>query len=107
MMNRMLTDAHASCDRARVEHVRLSADELRQIVSDPNRWVSDTIASQVTGIPRGSLRRFRHENRGPRYAKSSSNLRSGSVRYKVAWLLEYIERCIVETSDSQQPQEAA
>ncbi len=96
-MNTMLTGAHVSHRHVRVEQVRLTPDELQQIVSDPNRWVTDTIAAQVTGIPRGSLRRFRHENRGPRYLKSST-----SVRYKVAWLLEFVEARIVETSDSRQ-----
>ncbi len=81
---------------------RLTPAELQEIVSDPNRWVSDTIAEPVVGIPRASLRRLRHEGRGPRYVKCGA-----SVRYKVAWLQEYLTARIVETRDSARPQETA
>ena len=75
--------------------IRLSAAELREIVSDPNRWVQDTIAEYVIGTPAATLRRLRHEGRGPRYVKDGA-----SVRYKIAWLLEYIHERTVETLDS-------
>ncbi len=81
---------------------RLSATELEAIVGDPHMWISDTLAQHVIGIPRASLRRLRHEGRGPRYAKCGS-----SVRYKVAWLLEYIAERVVETRDSKKREAAA
>jgi hypothetical protein len=73
----------------------LSRSEIEEIVSNPDQWVADTVAALITGIPRGTLRRFRAEGRGPRYRKTGR-----SVRYKVAWLLEYIAQTTVETSET-------
>jgi hypothetical protein len=72
-----------------------SRAELEEIIADPNRWVAEIPASQIMGIPRGTLRRFRMHGRGPRYRKVG-----GAVRYKVTWLLEYIAQTTVETSES-------
>jgi len=83
------------------EQFQVTAEELRLIMAEPEAWVSDKIAQFVLGIPRGTLRRFRHENRGPRYRKCGAR-----VCYRIRWLLEYIEQGIVETSDSRKPQEA-
>lgn len=83
------------------EAIRLSLAELEAIVSDPNKWVSDTIAEHVIGTPAATLRRLRHEGRGPKYVKDGA-----SCRYKVAWLLEYSAQRTVETADSR-PKEAA
>jgi hypothetical protein len=96
-MNTLQLSATGSAPSLSGANERLSRSELEAIVSDPNRWVKDTIAEVVTGIPCATLRRLRHEGRGPRYVKTNA-----SVRYKVAWLLEYIEQRIVETSDSRQ-----
>jgi hypothetical protein len=79
----------------RADEIRLSAAELNAIIENRNGWVSDTIAQHVTGIPRDTLRRLRHEGRGPRYVKTG-----WSVRYKIAWLIEYMEHHIVETRDT-------
>src|SRR3954452_19090985 len=91
------------CRRNRAEgadEIRLSPAERNAIIDDRNRWVSDTVAQHVTGIPRATLRRLRHEGRGPRYVKTG-----WSVRYKIAWLLEYIEQRTVETRDTAPEQE--
>lgn len=80
----------------------LSSDPRTHSVHDQNRYVSDVVASEITGIPFPTLRRWRHERRGPRYVKVG-----GSVRYKVAWLNEYMAQRVVETRDSARPQEAA
>lgn len=101
-MNTLHATEAADKSPIRAEHVwSLSSAELQSILADPNRWVRDAIAEHITGIPRASLRRLRHEGRGPRYVKVGS-----SVRYKVAWLQEFITERIVETSDSK-PLEAA
>lgn len=86
----------------RGEPTRLSASDLRDLLHNPDSWVTDTAAEQVIGICRASLRRLRHERRGPRYVKHA-----GSIRYKVAWLLEYLNARTVETVDSAKPPEAA
>ena len=78
---------------------------MREIIADPSRYVSDVIAALIAGIPVGTLRRWRHEGRGPGYVECGAS-RNASVRYKVAWLLEHMAQRIVETKDSQ-PQEAA
>ncbi len=71
------------------------------MLADPNRWVKDTIAENITGTPAATLRRLRHEGRGPRYMKDGT-----SVRYKVAWLLEYVAQRTIDTKDTR-PQEVA
>lgn len=73
----------------------LSPAELQALLEDPNRFVSDNIAAEVIGIPVGSLRRWRFESRGPRYAKIGA-----CVRYRVAWLQEFIAQRVVETRES-------
>jgi predicted DNA-binding transcriptional regulator AlpA len=101
-MNKVTT---GECQRNRAERadeIRLSPAERNAIIDDRNRWVSDTLAEHVTGIPRASLRRLRHEGRGPRYVKTGS-----SVRYKIAWLLEYIDQRTVETRDTARSQEVS
>jgi predicted DNA-binding transcriptional regulator AlpA len=58
-------------------------------------FIPDTIAATMIGLTAPTLRRWRHEGRGPRYCKVGS-----SVRYKVADLEEFISKRIVETRDS-------
>ena len=95
--------AQKSAGKRRIHSERglLSPAELEAIISDPNRWVQDTIAELIVGTPRATLRRLRHEGRGPRYMKDGV-----SCRYKVSWLLEYIAERVVEPRDSQ-PREVA
>lgn len=80
----------------------LSPAELQALVEDPNRWVQDLVAAEITGIPAASLRRLRFEGKGPRYAKVGN-----SVRYQIAWLLEFIAARVVETSDTAKAQPPA
>jgi hypothetical protein len=87
------------------DRTRLSSLELREIIGDPNRYVSDVIAALIAGIPVGTLRRWRHEGRGPRYVKCGAS-RNAGVRYRVAWLLEYMDPRIVETNDTRPPEAA-
>jgi hypothetical protein len=99
----MVTDTvHATTTAAKREmRIRspyrrsLPREELEAIIADPNLWVSDTVGALITGIPRGTLRTFRVQGRGPRYRKDR-----WSVRYKVEWLLEYVAERTVNTSDS-------
>lgn len=84
------------------QDAKLTATELRQLTETPDCWVSDTVAEFIVGIPKASLRRLRHEGRGPRYVKHAS-----SVKYKVAWLLEYLATRVVETRDSQRREACA
>lgn len=83
------------------ERHRLSSKELAEIVGNPNLFVQDTVADQITGVPSASLRRYRHEGRGPKFVRTGF-----SCRYKVAWLLEWLNERIVETRDSA-PREVA
>jgi predicted DNA-binding transcriptional regulator AlpA len=79
----------------------LSPTERSELLQDPNRFVSDRVAAQILGMPWPTLRRWRHEGRGPKYSKQGS-----SVRYRIAWLQEYITAHVVETRDSLQLGEA-
>lgn len=85
----------------RSKAARLSPDELRGIVSDPEAWVLDAVAEQIIGIPAATLCRWRFEDRGPKYAKLGDR-----CRYKVRWLLEYLDERIVETRESRRPEVA-
>jgi hypothetical protein len=95
------TVLHATTTGKREQRIRepyrrfLSREELEAVIANPNQWVSDTIAALITGIPRGTLRTFRTQGRGPRYRKDR-----WSVRYQVRWLLEYVEQTTIETRDS-------
>jgi predicted DNA-binding transcriptional regulator AlpA len=60
-------------------------------------WVSEFVAGDRIGTTAETLRRWRFEKRGPRYAKVGS-----SVRYNLADLDNWIARHIVETRDSGQ-----
>lgn len=79
----------------RAESAKLSAAEIQRLLQNTGVYVSDAIGAQLIGIPVSSLRRWRHEGRGPKYSKIGA-----SVRYKVEWLLQYLEQNIVETSDT-------
>jgi hypothetical protein len=68
----------------------LSTD-LQHLLESPLRFVSDRVAEYITGIPVATLRRWRYESRGPRYAKVGS-----SVRYRVSWLLEFMNAKVIE-----------
>jgi hypothetical protein len=90
------TQGVAGTARAREPYRRIeSPAELAEILRNPHAWVSDIAASQILGIPRGTLRRFRAEGRGPRYRKVG-----GAIRYQVAWLIEFVSQTTVETSET-------
>lgn len=80
---------------------QLSSADAREMLGNPNRFISDRVAEQITGIPVATLRRWRYEGRGPRYVKIGS-----SVRYNVTWLLDFLMERVVETRDSKQPHAA-
>jgi len=70
------------------------ADEsVRKELSD--RFVPDTIAAGLIGTTPATMRRWRHEGRGPRHARIGSN-----IRYKITWLEEFVAQRVVETRDS-------
>jgi hypothetical protein len=99
-MKRALTSecaANPRKKRSNAKRFRLTRKQLEEIIADPNKWVPDSIAELITEIPRGTLRRYRHEGRGPRYVKSGA-----SVRYRVEWLLEFLAQHTVETRESVQ-----
>ena len=59
----------------------LSAAELEEALKDrfQERFVPDTVAVPLIGTTPATLRRWRHEGRGPRYARIGSN-----IRYQIA-----------------------
>jgi hypothetical protein len=69
----------------------LSNPDLQAVAANPDRLVPDRIAGEIVGISVATLRRWRYEGRGPRYAKVGS-----SVRYKISWLLEFVDAGMVE-----------
>jgi excisionase family DNA binding protein len=78
------------------ESLAMRAPENTAIRAQSNEtFVPDTVAAPLLGLTAPTLRRWRHEGRGPRYCKVGS-----SVRYKVADLEEFISKRIVETRDS-------
>jgi hypothetical protein len=56
-----------------------------------DRYVTDTIASEILGVPVRTLRRWRIERRGPIFRKFGGVL----VRYAVSDLLDFANREIV------------
>jgi predicted DNA-binding transcriptional regulator AlpA len=60
-----------------------------------DRFVPDTVAARLIGTTPATMRRWRHEGRGPRHVRIGSN-----IRYRVAWLEEFIAQRVVETRDS-------
>ena len=75
----------------------LSAAELEQALKNrfQERFVADTVAAPLIGTTPATLRRWRHEGRGPRYARIGSN-----IRYKIAWLDDFVVQRVIETRDS-------
>lgn len=57
-----------------------------------NSFVSEQVASEITGWSLYTLRKWRHLKKGPAYYKSDK-----TVRYKVADLILYIERSKIIT----------
>jgi predicted DNA-binding transcriptional regulator AlpA len=75
----------------------LSAAELEEALKDrfQERFVPDTVAAPLIGTTPATLRRWRHEERGPRYVKIGSN-----VRYKITDLEQWVAQRTVETRES-------
>lgn len=66
--------------------------EMAKAITDRLRGTS---AAEYLGISASTLEKMRHEGRGPRYLKLG-----GRVFYQVKDLDSYIQRSLVETTDS-------
>ena len=75
LMNALSAGEYHHTPPKRAEQTRLSPAELREILADQERWVSDAIAEFITGIPASTLRRFRFEGR----ARGTSSAANGVV----------------------------
>ena len=58
---------------------------------DPNKLLTDPVATEILGVAKGTLNVWRHEGKGPRYVKLE-----GAVRYRYGDLLDYINHRSVE-----------
>jgi hypothetical protein len=102
-MNNPQSRELASAALQNISKIKVSFGELEQIIRNQlrERYVPDTIAAALIGATPATMRRWRHEGRGPRYVKVSA-----LCRYKVADLEDWLARRVIETRDSQ-PDEAA
>jgi predicted DNA-binding transcriptional regulator AlpA len=89
MHNKELANSYHKCTDAKAE------ESIRTRAHD--RFVPDSAAAEWMGTTQATMRRWRHEGRGPRYVKLGSN-----VRYKIAWLEEFLDQQTVETRASAQ-----
>jgi hypothetical protein len=75
--------------------IPLVREELDSLSMSPHSFVSDRVAAEIIGSTPSTMRRWRYEERGPRYVKCGS-----TVRYRVSWLKEFLDAHTVETRDS-------
>lgn len=78
------------------EYITVLVDKVSNMKAYPlQSFVSEEVASELTGYSMPTLRKWRTYKKGPQYYKTEK-----SVRYKVQDLIEFMEKDRVLTSGS-------